>query len=76
MKKAKPESSALTERAIIDPANLPAFLNVDDVATLLRRKRRSVYDLVEKDLIPYSRPRGTRIIVFEKHAILEWLNQN
>lgn len=79
MKKTKPESPApitIARAPIIDPATLPAFLTVDDVAALLRRQRRSVYDLVEKGLIPCSRPPGTRLIIFEKKAILDWLTLN
>lgn len=77
MKKTKtPASVAPLTTTILDPARLPAFLTVEDVAGLLRRKRRSIYDLVEKKLIPHSRPPGTRMIIFEKRAILDWIAVN
>jgi predicted DNA-binding transcriptional regulator AlpA len=58
---------------VTNPSELPAFLTVADVAALLRRSPRSIYDLVERDLIPCSRPPGTRMIIFEKKAILAWI---
>lgn len=59
-----------------NPADLPAYLTVTDVATLIRRKPRSIYDLVAKKLIPYSQPPGTRMILFEKKAVLDWITFN
>lgn len=76
MKKTKPKPAAAERTPILDPATLPAFLTVEDVAALLRRKRRSIYDLVEKKLIPHSRPPGTRMIIFERQAVLDWIAVN
>ena len=64
----KPKASVTT-----NPADLPAYLTVTDVATLIRRTPRSIYDLVAKKLIPYSQPPGTRMILFEKKAVLDWI---
>ena len=57
---------------ITDPSALPVILTAKEVAVLLRRKIRSVYELVEKEAIPFSRPKHTRMIIFKRDEILEW----
>jgi len=37
---------------------LPSFLKVEEVATLLRCKKRTIYDMVEQDRIPYRKVGG------------------
>ncbi len=64
------------KQQITDPAQLPAFLTVREVAQLIRRQPRTIYEMVEKGLIPFSRPPGTRSITFEKQRILEWMRVN
>jgi excisionase family DNA binding protein len=77
MKKPKPTAKPdPTPKPITDLNTLPAFLTVNDVAALLRRKPRSIYELVEKGLIPCARPPGTRMIIFEKKAVLDWITYN
>lgn len=72
MKSTKPEPTIM--KPITDTSLLPAFLTVEEVATLTRRKRRSIYDLVEKGDIPFSRPQNTRMIIFKRDDILAWIN--
>jgi excisionase family DNA binding protein len=48
----------------------PKFLNVQEVAELLRISARTVYDLVSQRRIPY-RKAGDRTI-FDLDEILEW----
>jgi excisionase family DNA binding protein len=73
MKKLKSARQVTRHQTTRSTTDLPAFLTVAEVATLLRRAPRSIYDLVEKNLIPYLRPPGTRLIIFEKRALLDWL---
>lgn len=69
-KAAKPPAPPPTP--ITNPALLPALLTVPEVAQLLRRKPRSIYELVEKKAIPFKRPAKTRLIIFHRDEILEW----
>lgn len=52
------------------PEPLPKFLNVKEVAALLRIAPRTVYDMVSQRRIPF-RKAGDRTI-FEREEILEW----
>lgn len=67
-----PKTPSPNEPPIIDPRTLPAILTAKEVAHLLRRKLRSIYELVEKKAIPFSRPAKTRMIIFKRDEILEW----
>lgn len=68
----KSKQKAETPTPITNPATLPAILTAQEVAHLLRRKVRSIYELVEKKAIPFSRPKHTRMIIFKRDDILEW----
>lgn len=52
------------------PDPLPRFLNVKEVASLLRIAPRTVYDMVSQRRIPF-RKAGDRTI-FDREEILEW----
>jgi excisionase family DNA binding protein len=49
---------------------LPKFLEVPEVALLLRVSKRTIYDWVSQRKIPF-RKAGTRTI-FDRDEILEW----
>jgi len=52
---------------------LPRFLKVEEVATLLRCKRRTIYDMVEQERIPYRKVGGR--LLFDADEIIEWTKQ-
>jgi putative molybdopterin biosynthesis protein len=52
---------------------LPKFLRVEEVAKLLRFKKRTIYDMVEQDRIPHRKVGGR--LLFEVDEILEWTKQ-
>ena len=52
------------------PDPLPRFLNVKEVAMLLRIAPRTVYDMVSQRRIPF-RKAGDRTI-FDREEIIEW----
>jgi len=58
------EEVSLQERA------LPRFLKVEEVATLLRCKRRTIYDMVEQERIPYRKVGGR--LLFDVDEVIEW----
>ena len=62
-----------TERDSINQAR-PKFLNVKELAELLRIKTRTVYEMVSQGRIPY-RKAGDRTI-FLLDEILEWTRPN
>ena len=49
---------------------VPRFLKVEEVAELLRCKKRTIYDMVEQDRIPYRKVGGR--LLFELDEIIEW----
>ena len=53
--------------------SLPRFLKVDEVATLLRCKRRTIYDMVEQGRIPHRKVGGR--LLFDLDEIIEWTKQ-
>ena len=62
-----------TNRASINEVR-PKFLNVKELAELLRIKTRTVYEMVSQGRIPY-RKAGDRTI-FLLDEILEWTRPN
>jgi excisionase family DNA binding protein len=48
------------------------FLNVAEVAELLKVKPRTIYEMVAQNRIPYRKPPGTNILRFDLEEILEW----
>lgn len=52
---------------------LPRFLKVDEVADLLRCKKRTIYDMVEQGRIPHRKVGGR--LLFDLDEIIEWTKQ-
>ena len=57
-----------------DVSALPLFLNTAQAAALCNFTTAKMRSLVERRLIPYCRPAGTRELRFEKTQLLEWLS--
>ena len=66
----KPQLTLVTSAPASLPAGVPQFLNVDEVATMLRCRPSTIYQLVHKRKIPY-RKRG-RQLLFEAGEIDQW----
>ncbi len=49
---------------------LPKFLTVQEVADLLRCKKRTIYDMVEQGRIPFRKVGGR--LLFDLDEIIEW----
>ena len=49
---------------------LPRFLKVEEVADLLRCKKRTIYDMVEQERIPFRKVGGR--LLFDLDEIIEW----
>jgi excisionase family DNA binding protein len=62
--------SANVEEARFAVKTLPSFLKVEEVATLLRCKKRTIYDMVEQERIPYRKVGGR--LLFDVDEIIEW----
>ena len=56
----------------VQALNSPQFLNVAEVAELLKVKPRTIYEMVAQNRIPYRKPPGTNILRFDLEEILEW----
>jgi excisionase family DNA binding protein len=56
------------------PGTLPAILTVDELATLLRLDRKTVYDAIARGEIPGVR-RIRRTLRVSRDAVLEWFAQ-
>ena len=52
---------------------LPRFLKVEEVADLLRCKKRTIYDMVEQGRIPHRKVGGR--LLFDLDEIIEWTKQ-
>ena len=63
-----------TNRESTSETTRPLFLDVKEVAELLRIKRRTIYEMVSQGRIPY-RKAGDRTI-FLLDEILEWTRPN
>ncbi|MDQ3651546.1 MAG: helix-turn-helix domain-containing protein [Acidobacteriota bacterium] len=48
----------------------PHFLTVREVADLLRRKRRTIYEMVARDQIPYRKVGG--MLLFDLDEVVAW----
>lgn len=57
------------------PDELPAVLTVDELASLLRLNRKTVYESIQKGEIPGARRLG-RTIRISRDAVLVWLSQD
>ena len=56
----------------VQALNSPRFLNVAEVAELLKVKPRTIYEMVAQNRIPYRKPPGSNILRFDLEEILEW----
>jgi excisionase family DNA binding protein len=51
----------------------PIFLNVEELAEMMRVKPRTVYHWVQNGLVPYRKPGGIKgRVLFLLDEILEW----
>ena len=62
--------SVNSERSLIPTNKLPRFLRVEEVAELLRFKKRTIYDMVEQERIPHRKVGGR--LLFDLEEIIEW----
>ena len=62
--------SAGFEQEVLPVSVLPRFLRVEEVANLLRCKKRTIYDMVEQERIPYRKVGGR--LWFDVDEIIEW----
>jgi excisionase family DNA binding protein len=69
----KPQLKLVTSAPAPLPAGLPQYLTVDEVATMLRRRPSTIYQLVHKKKIPYRK--AGRQLLFEAHEIDEWTKE-
>jgi excisionase family DNA binding protein len=60
----------LAEHSELRLGQLPRFLIVEEVADLLRCKKRTIYDMVEQDRIPYRKVGGR--LLFDVDEVIEW----
>ncbi len=60
----KPHSSMLLNR--------PQLLNVAELATMLKVKPRTIYEMVAQRRIPYRKPPGSNILRFDLDEIIAW----
>lgn len=51
------------------------FLNLDEAATFLGYTKKYMYQLTMKNILPYSKP-GGRKLVFEVEKLEKWLSKN
>ena len=50
----------------------PQFLNVPELAALLKVKPRTIYEMVAQNRIPYRKPLGSNILRFDLDEIIAW----
>ncbi len=62
--------SANPEAILVSIRQLPRFLRVEEVAELLRFKKRTIYDMVEQERIPHRKVGGR--LLFDLDEIIEW----
>ena len=62
--------SASFEQKVSPVTGLPRFLRVEEVANLLRCKKRRIYDMVEQQRIPHRKVGGR--LLFDADEIIEW----
>src|SRR4026209_2282011 len=55
----------------LEMPNSPRFLKVVELAELLKIKR-TIYEMVAQNRIPYRKPPGSNILRFDLEEILEW----
>lgn len=61
-----------TDVDILDPAELPAIITVDEASALLRVSKKAVYDMLRRDQLPGARKVG-RSWRMHRDTILDWI---
>lgn len=56
----------------IESHGRPSLLNVSDLATFLKVKPRTIYEMVAQNRIPYRKPPGSNILRFDLEEIIAW----
>ncbi len=51
------------------------FLNIDEAAEYLKLKKSYIYNLVYKNLIPFYKPTGKKLL-FNKAELIEWIKRS
>jgi excisionase family DNA binding protein len=60
-------------KIVLQDSTLPEYLNVSEVASWLKMRRSTIYQLVHKRQIPFVKV-NARKLLFEKQAIIDWIN--
>jgi len=55
------------------PKDPDKYLTIDEVVDLIRLEKPTIYKLVAKRQIPYSKPPHTKKLLFLKSELIEWL---
>ena len=50
----------------------PKFLNVTELAAMLKVKPRTIYEMVAQKRIPFRKPAGSNILRFDLDEIIAW----
>jgi excisionase family DNA binding protein len=58
------------------PSALPEILKAEEVASLLRINRKTLYEAVQRDEIPGAFRVGRRCLRFQRDALLAFLSPN
>ena len=61
-----------TNLTAIESHSRPALLNVSELATFLKVKPRTIYEMVAQNRIPYRKPPGSNILRFDLDEIVAW----
>jgi excisionase family DNA binding protein len=61
----------MSEHASIHPKR-PQFLDVKELAEMLRLKPRTIYEMVAQRRIPYRKPPGSNVLRFDLDEIIAW----
>ena len=61
-----------TNLTAIESHSRPALLNVSELATFLKIKPRTIYEMVAQNRIPYRKPPGSNILRFDLDEIIDW----
>ena len=61
-----------TNLTTLESHTRPALLNVSELATFLKVKPRTIYEMVAQNRIPYRKPPGSNILRFDLDEIIAW----
>lgn len=60
---------------VIEGRNLPFLLTVDEAAAILRKTRKAIYSMIERNQLPGVRRQGSRIY-FLSRELLDYLHHD